>query len=122
MAGAIGRKLYVRGPSGQLDVYDPATRQWITKAPMPQRRWQAAAAAHNAKFYITGGFQGNPDGTETTVRTTIVYDPPTNAWTTLAPLPTARRDIAGARVTLSGEARIEVVGGSLPDNNVAYIP
>jgi hypothetical protein len=46
----------------------------------------------------------------------------TNAWATAAPLPTARARIAGSRVVVGGQARIEVMGGSRPGNNLQYVP
>jgi N-acetylneuraminic acid mutarotase len=123
MGGTIGGKLYVTGGSNQLDVYDPATNAWTTRAPMPRRRWMGAGATVGAKLYVIGGYQENADGTIVSgVRTTSVYDPATNSWTTRAPLPTAGSDFAASRVVLSGKARIELVGGSRPGNNLAYIP
>lgn len=123
MSGVIAEKLYVTGTTRQLDVYDPATNQWTTRAPMPLRRWLGAGVHLSGKLYVIGGFQENADGSITAgVRTTSVYDPSTNSWTTKAPLPNARADIAARRVVLNGQARIELVGGSPPGNNLAYIP
>lgn len=120
--GVIGGKFYVAGGSDQVDVYDPATNTWTTKAPMPRRRWLGAAAALGGKLYVFGGFQDAPDGETSIVRTTIVYDPSTDTWTNKAPMPTAKISFSASRVVLGGQPRIEVVGGSRPGNNLAYLP
>jgi N-acetylneuraminic acid mutarotase len=106
----------------EQDVYDPATNTWTPKAPLPRKRYLGAGTAMEGKLYVIGGWEVNPDGSTTTVKTTSVYDPATNTWTTKAALPTARRDIAATRVFLNGQPRIEMIGGSRPGNNLAYIP
>jgi N-acetylneuraminic acid mutarotase len=126
-AGFIGGKLYVTGGVGggdtrQVDVYDPATNQWSKGTPFGIRRWDMAGLAYNSKLYLIGGYRENSDGSATVVRATNIYDPATNRWTTGAALPTARREIAAARVVLNGSPRIEVVGGPAPGNNLSYQP
>jgi hypothetical protein len=37
-------------------------------------------------------------------------------------MPSPRADIAASQVRLNGQARIEVVGGSVPGNNLQYVP
>ena len=123
MGGTIGGKLYVTGGSSQLDVYDPVANSWSARAAMPLRRWMAAGATLGAKLYVIGGFQENTDGSiVSAVRTTSVYDPATNSWTNKAPMPSARSGIAASRVVVNGKARLEVVGGAAPGNNLAFIP
>jgi N-acetylneuraminic acid mutarotase len=128
MGGVIGGKLYVAGLSGvsgdgsHLNVYDPATNQWTPRAPMPRARWGGAGVALGGKLYIIGGYQREPDGSRKRVRTTNVYDPATNTWTTRAPMPTERHDFSASRVVFNGQPRIEVVGGERPGNNLQYIP
>jgi hypothetical protein len=51
-----------------------------------------------------------------------VYDPATDTWRGRAPMPTVRSGIGASRVVRDGQARIEVVGGTRPDNNIQYIP
>jgi N-acetylneuraminic acid mutarotase len=128
MGGVIGGKLYVTGghlgyddPS-TLEVYDPGTNQWTTKARMPLPRGHAGAAVLGGQLYVIGGGQENLDGTITSVRTTSIYNPATNVWTTKAPLPSARDNIAASKVFLDGQPRIALVGGSRPGNNLQYVP
>ena len=122
--GVIGGKFYVTGGDGvsQLEVYDPATNVWTIKASMPGNRWFGASVAFQAQLYVIGGVERDPDGVSTLVRTTSVYDPATDAWTTRAPIPEERASLAASRVLRNGQARIELVGGTRPGNNLQFIP
>ncbi len=96
MGGTIGGKLYVgNGQSNILLVYDPVTNTWTEKATPRALRIGAAFATLGARLYMVGGVRINADGTYSEVRTTNAYDPTTNTWTNLAPLPTPRSWIAG---------------------------
>jgi N-acetylneuraminic acid mutarotase len=77
----------------------------------------------DGKLFVMGGRRYNAaqDAFET-LDITIVYDPATDAWTRRAPMPSPRADIAASQVRLNGQARIEVVGGSVPGNNLQYVP
>lgn len=121
MAGVIGGKFYAAGGgwgSSELEVYDPATNRWTSKAPLPRGRWAGVGVALGGKLFVIGGINSDYSA----VRTTSVYNPATNSWTNVAPMPTARASFAGSRVVLNGQARIEIVGGVRPGNNLAYIP
>jgi len=121
MGSVLGEKLYVT--DGQtVEVYDPASNQWIARTSEGQRRIDGVATAQGALLYLIGGRQFTSALGWQPVRTVKVYHPTTNTWTTAAPLPSARYGIAAARVFLNGRPRIEVVGGSLPGNNLQYIP
>lgn len=111
--GVINGQLYVAGggnidltaPVQVLEVYDPATNVWTTKAPMPTPRLAVGGAVVNGIFYAVGG-RRLPSGT--IVGTVEAYDPTTNTWTTKAPLPTPRQFAAVG--VLNGT--IYAVGGS----------
>jgi len=70
-------------------VYDTATDSWATKTPSPTPRTTSTACTINGKIYLIGGFDtfflGNP------IRSNVneMYDPVSDSWTTMAPLPTA---------------------------------
>jgi N-acetylneuraminic acid mutarotase len=128
LGGVIAGKFYVASstvPSAGtiLKVYDPTSNQWTKKRSLPTPPvYEAAEAAVDGKLYVMGGRGINAAGVWETFRTTRAYNPTTDTWTTKAPLPTARKGSAASRVFLDGRPRIELVGGSRPGNNVAYIP
>jgi Kelch motif len=43
--------------------------------------------------------------------TAEAYNPSTNTWSTIAPLPTARRDLAAAAAVLEGIGYVFAIGG-----------
>ena len=61
VAGVINGKIYVAGgevgnvPFNTLEVYDPATDSWETKAPLPKACYRAAAGVIDGKLYVVGG-------------------------------------------------------------------
>lgn len=126
VAGFIGGKFYVAGGQNEgglrLDVYDPGTNHWSAGAPLPRARRAAAGVALGAKLYLIGGLARNADGTESLVGTTSVYDPATDRWTHVAPLPAPSANYSASRVVRAGSARIEVVGGTGSGNNLEYTP
>jgi N-acetylneuraminic acid mutarotase len=130
LGGVIGGKLYFTGMDSFEDgqaprftMYDPVTNQWTAKTPPPKALQDAAGyATLGAKLYIFGGRELQPDGSFQLVRTTRVYDPATNSWSNGTNMPTLRPNVAATRVVLNGKARIEVVGGSRPGNNLQYVP
>lgn len=77
-SGELIRKMYR---------YDPATDTWAPRPAAPHYHWGGAGGVIDHKFYVVGG-QLNAGGTPG-VADLDVYDPITNKWTTLAPMPTA---------------------------------
>jgi len=98
-AGVIGGKFYVAGGLGSsdLDVYDPATDSWTTRAPIP-KAGRAIGTALNGKLYALVGVDA------------YVYDPVANRWSAIAD-PTWEH--AGlVRVVINGKPKLLAVGGS----------
>ncbi|MCD2515938.1 kelch-like protein [Massilia sp. G4R7] len=97
-----------------LEVYDPATRRWETRAPMPQAQGGLAAAAVNGKFYAFGGEQFLPAAK--VFAEAWVYDPGTDRWSALPPMPTPRHGhgaaSVGNRIFLMGGGEKVGVGAS----------
>jgi N-acetylneuraminic acid mutarotase len=125
VGGVIGNKFYVGARFNQpevLDVYDAATNTWTQRTTNLAVRSAAASSVMDGKLYMIGGRRVNADGTTTAVRTTSVYDPATNRWTNVAPMPSTRAGMAAAKVFVNGQARIELVGGPAPGNNLQYTP
>ncbi|CAN5559352.1 hypothetical protein BH18VER1_BH18VER1_02430 [soil metagenome] len=105
LGGAVlnGKIYAVGGQSGQdaaalyrrdVDAYDPTTNSWIAVASLPQVR-----SHHNASTFAMGGriiaVGGESAYTAGSLANVTAYDPTTNSWTELTPLP-ARRSAAVA--------------------------
>jgi N-acetylneuraminic acid mutarotase len=77
---------------------------WATAAPMPTARGYAGTVTLNGFIYAIGGADPYP----TTIGANERYDPATNTWTSLAPMPTPR---AGTAVVAGADGKIYVIGG-----------
>ena len=63
--------------------YDPKTNAWTARRQSPHFHRQGAAAVLDGKLYVAGGLKEGMEG----AADLDVYDPATNTWRTLAPLP-----------------------------------
>ncbi|ACZ43662.1 Kelch repeat-containing protein [Thermobaculum terrenum ATCC BAA-798] len=126
-AGAqqINGKIYVVGGMDSngaslatLEIYDPATNTWSTGAPMSTRRDNPGTATLGGKLYVFGGRTRNADGSTPAniLASAEVYDPATNTWAAIAPMPTARRTM----VTGILKGRIQVMGGEITSTGGAF--
>lgn len=129
-SAAIGRKFYVFGgfrlpgtgkpgwyPENRAWVFDLDTQAWSELPPMPTARGALAAVAVGKKIYVSGGAripQGMqvPDGLLAggpmeLVGALEVFDTDTNAWSTLAAMPTPRNHHSIAEVN----GKIYAIGG-----------
>src|SRR5262252_9330948 len=101
-------------PKGLVYEYDPATNGWTQKKPMALPSHHVAFASLNGKIYAFGGFKLPESGPPAwdPVNNAWEYDPATDSWKPLAPMPT-KRGAAGAAVV---NGKIYVTGGvaSLP--------
>jgi Kelch motif len=126
-AGTIGGKLYVAGGRpgnlAALEVFDPATNTWTPRAPMPTARSGHAGAVVRDKFYTFGG-EGNPNSPIGIFREAEVYDPATDSWKSLDPMPTPRHGIGAAaignRIYIPAGAT-QAGGGSHTGANEAFV-
>ena len=128
-AAVIGGKIYVVGGRqmvkqadgrqrpvnvATLEVYDPASGRWESRAPMPQAQGGLAAAAHGGKLYAFGGEQFVPDSK--VFAEGWVYDPASDRWSALPPMPTPRHGhgaaVVGQRLYLMGGGVKVGVGAS----------
>jgi N-acetylneuraminic acid mutarotase len=125
---AVGGKLYIVGgfreasfsPTGAVRIYDPATRTWRDGAPMLTPRGALAVAVVDGRIHAIGGnakgardlppHQHGAPRSDGSVGTHEVYDPATNSWTRLAPMPTPRNHLGAA---VAG-GKIHAVGGRVP--------
>ena len=92
----VDGKIYaIGGTNGSLlrtnEMYDPATDTWTTKQSMPTARQSFAIAAYQNKIHVIGGIIGQ-SSTDSSGYTGLneVYDPLTDTWETMEPMPTAR--------------------------------
>jgi N-acetylneuraminic acid mutarotase len=133
IAAFVGGKCYVIGGAGPMpgaseptlrprqlqrslataEEYDPATDTWRQRSPMPTPCNHMGGEAVNGKIYAIGGrlsgafiigYPGN-------VNLVQVYDPAADAWSTRAPMPTARSGLNTA--SLNGV--IYAAGGEAQD-------
>jgi N-acetylneuraminic acid mutarotase len=123
-SAVIGGRFYVVGGDGgpTVEVYDPATNKWSTRAALGLNRYGVASAAVAGKLYLIAGTRWNADDSRTAVGTTSVYDPATNTWTNLAPSPRTGNGLGAGRIVVEGKPRIALVGGARPGNNLQYVP
>lgn len=100
------------GPLAALDRYDAFADRWTSLANMPTARAGLASAVLGSQIYAIGGrrnTQGPCSGKE--LRAVERYDTRSDTWVRLAPLPTARSDVAAAAVN----GKIYVFGGCRTD-------
>src|SRR6266540_520544 len=97
-------------PKGLVYEYDPASNQWTKKKPMPLSSHHVALVSLNDKIFAFGGFKLPESGPPAwmPIDNAWEYDPATDEWKALAPMPT-RRGAAGAAVV---NGKIYVIGGS----------
>jgi N-acetylneuraminic acid mutarotase len=116
-AAAIDGLLYVVGgreggafaSSKELNRYDPATNEWETLAPMPTERSGLGATVLNGRLVVMGG-EANDDDPNLVYPQVEAYDPATNRWISLDPMPVPRHGIwivtAGNRIHVPGGATV----------------
>ncbi len=119
--GADGRIYTFGGYSGTManggstdvvEVYDPVTNTWETKAPMPQKECCFATAGLDNKMYVfEGEYRSNaPTGVvETKLSAGWSYDTALDSWSSAKSSPVARTD---ALCSSGRDGRIYVYGGS----------
>lgn len=104
-------RLYILGgfreatfePIGSVRIYDLASGEWTEGSPMPTARGASGWAVLDGRIHILGGnaaedaqLDDHPDIEVTGDRSVNVheaYDPASDSWTTLAPMPTPRNHL-----------------------------
>ncbi len=105
--GATGGKVYVAGGrfgggvgsemTAILEVFDPATNTWERRASMPTARGGVNGVAANGCLYTFGG-EGNDDNIFGVFEENEVYNPVTDTWHSLEPLPIRVHGVTGLGV------------------------
>src|SRR5258705_4565300 len=116
LGASAGGKMYVccglapgSKPIGMVYEYDPAGDKWTKKKPMPLASHHVSFTEHKGKIYAFGGFvlpQSGP-AAWVPIDNAWEYDPASDNWKALAPLPTKR----GAPVAVTVGDSMYVIGG-----------
>lgn len=124
-------KLYIIGgyrentfdPIGAVHIYDLATRTWSEGTPMPTPRGALAVAVLDGGIHAVGGTAADAaalradehtiGADSSSVGTHEVYDPATDSWTRLAPMPTARNHLGAGAMN----GNIYAFAGRVGDNS-----
>lgn len=116
--GIVGSRFFAVGgrPPNTLSVneaFDTATSVWSTLAPLPTGRSGHAAAVVRSCLYVFGG-EGNAASPSGVFPQNEAYDPRTNSWESLAPMPAPRHGIGAAvigdRIFIPGGATVQGFG------------
>jgi N-acetylneuraminic acid mutarotase len=112
VAAILGDKMYVFGarnwasaPHNQVWEYNFGSQVWSRKADMPTGRGEAACAVVDGKIYVFGG---NDEYGNHWLTSAECYDPATDEWTQLSPIPGAPRGWLSAAAVAG---TIYVMGG-----------
>ena len=128
LGAAAGGKMYVFAgliplwkPKGLVYEYDPATDHWTKKNPMALPSHHVALTEYHGKIYAFGGFVYPPSGPAAWVpiNNSWEYDPASDTWKALAPMPSRR----GSPVAAAVGDKIYVIGGAtiLPGSSVTAL-
>jgi N-acetylneuraminic acid mutarotase len=88
-------------------VYDPATGTWENKTAIPLTIFGYKANVVDDKIYVISGGKPTVIGAVVTSATSYVYDPATDSWLELAPIPTPVQAYASAVL----DSKIYIIGG-----------
>jgi hypothetical protein len=105
---ACQNKIYVIGGLADkpTQVYDPATNTWANRTSIPESSSRQKANVVRDKIYVMGGAIF-PQGIIKTSASNYVYDPATDSWSTMAPVPTPVEGYASAVL----DDKIYIIGG-----------
>lgn len=90
-----------------VEVYDPSTDRWMSKAPLPVGLHHVGIGVGGGKLYVIGGYRKSGLTVWNPVATVYAYDPATDSWTERASMPTAR----GALSVTEHEGKLYAIGG-----------
>lgn len=127
----LGGKIYVVGGFQQvgtgnakssvitssLEVYDPVTDRWTSKASLPTRLHHAGIGVAGGRLYVIGGYTWSWFSIWKPVTSVYVYDPAMDRWTERASMPTAR----GALAVTEHDGKLYAIGGYDQDANRAEV-
>lgn len=106
---AGGRRGTIDSREGGVFALSPGGA-WVEKRAMPTARGGTACGVVDDRLIVMGG-EGNPDAPSRVFAQVEAYAPATDAWTTLAPMPTPRHGLGAA----AWAGRLYVPGGATRD-------
>ncbi len=108
---ALGKHYAIggRGPNADVEEFDPTTTTWTLRDPLSVARGGLGAASWADRIYAIGGRDGFGFGFGTIFNLTEVYNPITDSWTTLAPMPTS---VSDNYATIAHDGKVYVFGGA----------
>jgi N-acetylneuraminic acid mutarotase len=119
--GVVNGKIYVIGGRvgaafiglasdiSVVEEYDPATDQWSgPRARMPIARSAIGAGVDGGRIYVAGGEYQDPH-MMATFRAVEAYDPASNTWTEMPPMPVSRHGLAVGVIA----NRLHVISGDV---------
>jgi len=130
-AAVLGGKIYVIGgfaepslsnlPSltitNRVEVYDPLTNEWTTRAPLPVGLHHASAVVTANRLYVIGGYTQSFLALWHPVATVYLYDPDKDVWMERTPMPTQR----GALAVAESGGKLYAIGGYDGSSNRAEV-
>lgn len=114
-SGVIDGKLYVVGgrnliptqPEANLYELTPGVG-WVERTPMPTARAGAACAVIDGRLIVAGGERNPAAGSRGVFAEVEAYDPATDSWEPLDPMPTPRHGVGAAE----WNGRMYIAGGA----------
>jgi N-acetylneuraminic acid mutarotase len=104
-AAVVNGKIYAIGGVVNYE-YDPVADNWTAKKPMPTARQYFGIAVYENKIYTIGGSWWDSDKGRIPSNANEVYDPLTDTWETMQPMPTNRSglnaDVVNGKIYLIG--------------------
>jgi hypothetical protein len=112
-------KIYVIGENPEMPtlVYDPATDSWENRTGLPSTKFSVQANVVDGKIYVIGGRLPAPLGVVSVTDSNDVYDPETDSWSKMEPIPIPVMGYASAVL----DDKIYVIGGGVA-NEPEYVP
>jgi N-acetylneuraminic acid mutarotase len=108
-AEVVGDSLYLLGGigagAGQMQIYDVRSNRWTVGPELPFQAGGSASALIDGKLYVGGGIDGS-----STLAEAAAYDPATQTWSAIAPMPKPTSHAASG----TDGARWYVFGGRGP--------
>jgi N-acetylneuraminic acid mutarotase len=118
--GFVGDRLFAIGgrPPNTLaanEAFDAVASTWSTRAALPTGRSGHGAAVVRGCVYVFGG-EGNAGRPDGVFPQNEAYDPRTDTWQSLAPMPTPRHGVGavavGDRIFIPGGATVQGFGAT----------